>query len=159
MRMSEENRPIDEAFYQFEGEEPDRSIFPKDPSAYDRPMMEVIEHRLEALRLGVQVALTKEEFYAHIDANAWFSRAMQAAVIQFRAALAGELVDTVTWKKPASWWEAVKERWLPAWAKGRWPVKYETMEINVKRAYPSWKMAQRPEELGAGVLFVELRRK
>ena len=24
---------------------------------------------------------------------------------------------------PADWWEAVKERWVPAWAKRRWPVK------------------------------------
>lgn len=25
---------------------------------------------------------------------------------------------------PANWWEAVKDRWLPAWAKRRWPVRY-----------------------------------
>jgi len=29
---------------------------------------------------------------------------------------------------PATWWEAVKERFLPEWAKRRWPVKYTVIE-------------------------------
>jgi hypothetical protein len=31
---------------------------------------------------------------------------------------------------PADWWQAVRERWLPAWWLRRWPVRYEFLDIN-----------------------------
>jgi hypothetical protein len=29
---------------------------------------------------------------------------------------------------PATWWDAFKERWFPAWAKKRWPVEWTTLK-------------------------------
>lgn len=30
---------------------------------------------------------------------------------------------------PATWWDAVKERWFPAWAKRRWPIAYGSLDL------------------------------
>lgn len=31
---------------------------------------------------------------------------------------------------PATWRDAFKERWFPAWAKERWPVRYEKVALD-----------------------------
>ena len=30
---------------------------------------------------------------------------------------------------PATWWDAVKERFFPEWMLGRWPVRYKNIDI------------------------------
>ena len=42
---------------------------------------------------------------------------------------------------PADWWQAVKERWFPAWALRRWPVKYQRWTLDVKVLYLDFKYA------------------
>jgi hypothetical protein len=42
----------------------------------------------------------------------------------------------VEFKYPADWWEAVKERFAPAWFLKRYPVKYTHKEFQVKATYP-----------------------
>jgi len=42
---------------------------------------------------------------------------------------------------PADWWQAFKERWLPAWAKARWPVKWTVEVVDIKALYPNFKYA------------------
>lgn len=37
---------------------------------------------------------------------------------------------------PADWWQAFKERWLPAWAKRRWPVRYHIETMVARELYP-----------------------
>lgn len=34
---------------------------------------------------------------------------------------------------PADWWQAFKERWFPEWAKDRWPVCYERIDVSERR--------------------------
>ena len=31
--------------------------------------------------------------------------------------------------KPTDWWQAVKQRWAPAWFTKRYPIKYDTIEL------------------------------
>ena len=38
---------------------------------------------------------------------------------------------------PANWKEAFKERWYPAWAKDKWPVRYATKTFDVRELVPS----------------------
>jgi hypothetical protein len=45
----------------------------------------------------------------------------------FRADLPTVTLATQRW--PADWREAVKERWAPAWALKRWPVRYNTLSL------------------------------
>ena len=44
-------------------------------------------------------------------------------------------------KYPADWWQAVKERFAPAWALKRWPVVYTIWEPSV--IYPDIKLPDR----------------
>ena len=37
---------------------------------------------------------------------------------------------TVNRSWPKTWWDAVKDRWYPEWAKTRWPVEYERINID-----------------------------
>lgn len=34
---------------------------------------------------------------------------------------------------PRTWWDAFKERWFPAWAKDRWPVEYDSIDVDEQR--------------------------
>jgi hypothetical protein len=38
---------------------------------------------------------------------------------------------------PATWVQALKERFLPAWAKARWPVRHTVVEITARLLFPS----------------------
>lgn len=60
-------------------------------------------------------------------------------IVRFNASIASQHIDTLedyTFKAPADWWEAVKERWFPAWALKRCPVCYRVDTINVLALYP-----------------------
>jgi len=51
------------------------------------------------------------------------------------AAATNLLTETVSREKwPKDWWEAVKERWFPAFLLSRWPVKYQ--RIDIEAVYP-----------------------
>lgn len=43
-------------------------------------------------------------------------------------------------KYPATWWEHVKERWAPAAALRRWPVRYASRDVHISiyRVCPHW---------------------
>jgi hypothetical protein len=56
-------------------------------------------------------------------------------------------------KYPANWWEAVKDRWLPAWAKGRWPVRYRVVTLTARELYP--RLAFPPETVRGQVVTVD----
>jgi hypothetical protein len=42
----------------------------------------------------------------------------------------------VTFKYPADWWQAFKERWFSKWLLERYPVNYTHKEFRVKATYP-----------------------
>lgn len=65
--------------------------------------------------------------------------AVEQVIVRFNARIASQHIDTLeeyTFKAPADWLEAMKERWLPAWALKRWPVRYRVDTINVLALYP-----------------------
>lgn len=45
--------------------------------------------------------------------------------------------ESVSVSFPASWWQAVKARWLPGWAKRRWPVRVQTVKLEAAALWPS----------------------
>lgn len=47
--------------------------------------------------------------------------------------------QTITY--PATWWDAVKERWFPGWLVSRYPVAYKEHEITLKTLYPNFKIS------------------
>ena len=50
----------------------------------------------------------------------------------------GRTMEEVSAEWPADWWQAVKERWAPAWAKARWPVKMKCVRLQAKELYPKF---------------------
>jgi hypothetical protein len=53
----------------------------------------------------------------------------------------GESGETQTICYPATWWDAVKERWFPAWLNARYPIRYREYEISLKTLYPNFKIS------------------
>ena len=53
-------------------------------------------------------------------------------VVQLYASMPAILDEVIdihrSW--PATWWDAVKERWYPKWALRRWPVKYQRIDVH-----------------------------
>lgn len=62
----------------------------------------------------------------------------------------GEEIETVECKWPANWIEAAKDRWLPLWAKKRWPIRMEQRTLIATAVYPKMKLRiRRPDQDGA----------
>jgi len=57
-------------------------------------------------------------------------------VVMIQEIVAGEYVHAPAVTYPSGWFEAVKEHFLPAWAKKRWPVVYNQVEWEVRVIYP-----------------------
>lgn len=56
-----------------------------------------------------------------------------------RFTVAGERLPGKTIEYPADWWESVKERFAPKWARAKWPVKYKIHTIEFAVLYPNFK--------------------
>jgi len=61
-------------------------------------------------------------------------------VIAVRGFMLGDELERVSASWPANWWEAVKSRFLPEWAKKRWPIRYERIMLEAKALYPKMKL-------------------
>ena len=48
----------------------------------------------------------------------------------------GEELKRQEVRYPADWWQAVKARWFPEWAKQRWPVRYTVEVMEARALYP-----------------------
>jgi len=42
-----------------------------------------------------------------------------------------------TFKNPDGWIEAIKDRWMPEWAKRRWPVRMRSVIVTCSILYPA----------------------
>ncbi len=58
--------------------------------------------------------------------------------------------DIATYRKPLTWWDAVKERFFPSWVLSITPVIYDT--IDIKALYPYAKYKE-----GSGIIWKTIR--
>jgi len=63
----------------------------------------------------------------NVDLEACVDWEVRDLVLKLRARILGERLVEI--KYPADWWQALKDRWFPAWAKERWPVCFKTYDI------------------------------
>jgi len=49
---------------------------------------------------------------------------------------------------PADWWEHFKQRWFPAWALARWPVRTLEIRLPVETIYPTLQTEIPPNLVG-----------
>lgn len=86
----------------------------------------------------IQVALKKivpNNVGINLDWNVYEDVAKNM-IIELTSFIAKETLLDETIKYPSNWWEALKERWLPIWAKKLRPIKYTTKHFNAIAIYP-----------------------
>lgn len=85
---------------------------------------------LEKVKLSYQYRISGVAI-ATLGVDAYADIAADALVCFLQATLAGKRIsdDVVEAKYPDGWWQAVRERWAPAWWLRRWPVRYRTIAV------------------------------
>jgi hypothetical protein len=96
---------------------------------------------LEKFKLAVLKELSQafaEEADVNVSTMVDFERdAIMACVTQ--QVWGQRLGDEVRVVYLADWWQALKKRWFPRWARNRWPVRYAETVIDVVELYPKWR--------------------
>lgn len=98
--------------------------------------LHVKEHRLEAFRFGVNRAISRYELQdiaPSLELEV-FERSGAEMVMQLCATLYGRRNEGQEIRYPATWWDAVKLRWFPAWLLRRYPpvhVVHKTVETEL----------------------------
>jgi hypothetical protein len=100
--------------------------------------MKVQEIVLEKVLLGCEAEFSDQMIDAKVEVcRDWFSNRVRA---QVRGFLWGKTIESHHVQYPEDWWQAVKERWAPAWCKQRWPVRYKTIDLDLKAVWPTLRL-------------------
>lgn len=107
------------------------------------------ELQLEKLRIKLMVSTAPLLLEPHIEFKERFGQI--AAILHGHIWATSSTVYTFRW--PRNWWQALKERWFPNWAKKHWPPIFEQHQLDVRLAFPDF----RPyvDQLGEGVWKVK----
>lgn len=62
-------------------------------------------------------------------------RALGLRVTAYVYAMPGQRIE-IHKRWPADWWQAFRERWVPAWWLRRWPVQYERVDVDIQQYGP-----------------------
>jgi hypothetical protein len=73
------------------------------------------QFQMQTLDVALLLRMGEPEITRHAE---------QEAMYRLRAFAARRMLQRVEVQWPADWREAFKERWFPAWALKRWPVRY-----------------------------------
>ena len=88
-------------------------------------------------QLILQMEVPYEEFekIADFEIDTFMEWHQRKLIFRLRPFLAqiGEQKFSYHAKYPKDWWEAFKEKWFPLWLKGRYPVQYTNIDIEVPR--------------------------
>jgi len=60
--------------------------------------------------------------------------------VEVRAHIYGRTASQDEVRHPMDWWEALKDRFFPQWAKRRWPVAYMVYTMTARELYPKVKL-------------------
>lgn len=105
--------------------------------------LHVESFELEAVQFGVSRAISRYELQdiepaLHIEL---FKRSGEELVIQLRSYVYGKKTHGLQEiRYPATWWDAVKLRWFPAWALKRWPARWVEYRAITQDLYPQIKV-------------------
>ena len=98
-------------------------------------MTEYREIKLERTVWALHIPVTTK-MLGDVSARAFIGRTVNECLIQLKGQLFYEGLERIEY--PADWWQAFKARWLPLWARRRWPVRYQVYEINAY--YPTFRV-------------------
>ena len=100
--------------------------------------VETREITLKRVAYGCQQYLDNESCL--FDASFDLERSVMGGMIaSIRGYVWAEHIDDYQRRWPADWWQHFKERWFPAWALKRWPVRYDGFDIERIAVYPEFK--------------------
>ena len=71
-----------------------------------------------------------------LEASTMMDWLSDSITLRLKQEVYGRQLDTVEAEWPADWWQAFRQRWFPAWALRRWPVKMHTVRLEAKELYP-----------------------
>lgn len=77
--------------------------------------------------------LVRENLSTSVELNV----VLQELLVVMEYRLLSHNLGVTDYRWPSTWWEHVKERWLPAWAIQRWPVKYTNISVTAYHNYPT----------------------
>jgi hypothetical protein len=63
-------------------------------------------------------------------------------VLDLRAHVLGKTIGTPHVEYPATWWDALKRRWFPAWLLSRFPALMTTVDLEVFHTFPNMAVPQ-----------------
>lgn len=98
---------------------------------------------LEKIRLGMSKAID-QNILLGVNSDTYIDHMTRQAVVSIQGYLFGEKLKGKIVKHPRDWWQALKERWLPAWALKRWPVEYTIHTVTFDVVYPRFKPSLPP---------------
>lgn len=90
----------------------------------------------EKMRFSINHAMDLRSLQCERDVTARIDDTANYMVARLEVTLLGREVERVTAQWPADWWQAVRERWAPAWWLKRHPVKYQRIDRPVYNVCP-----------------------
>lgn len=90
---------------------------------------------LEKLRFGAQ-AVMGCNWVNDVQLKAYTDVVADNLVIALTAHVVGQQLKVAAIKAPATWWDAVKERFFPRWLRRLMPVEYRLEVITAYALYP-----------------------
>lgn len=97
---------------------------------------------LDVIRKQMQVMLDKE-FVDDVGFKIAVEERMDAIILALRRETVGQNLESVLWKYPKDWVQAVKAHFAPKWFTRIYPIKYRQCQIDVQALYPQLKLPPR----------------
>lgn len=97
--------------------------------------MQIDNTTLYSLRFcarGVVSDAVLEDYALHSE----YSHILEGLVLTVERRVWARQIDEQEIKYPATWWDAFKERWYPAWALLRWPAQHRCHSWKAYHTYP-----------------------
>lgn len=79
---------------------------------------------------------------------------LDAICLRLVAYFAAEPLKEIHIVYPRDWWEAVKDRFAPAWFKRHWPVRRQEHHIDIKAIWSQFRPAKGTEKYGPFLPYV-----
>ena len=103
--------------------------------------MSEFDRAFKKYKYAITHRMTREFLMDTVDVDLAIEFAMDEIATRIRGHVWGEResVQKVSITYPTDWKQAVKERFFPAWALKRWPVRNKIITMDVKCFYPNFR--------------------
>jgi len=101
--------------------------------------LDIDQAGLERLKVIMITCITREmakEFSAPCTVDVNYDWYFEGIVVRAQQEILGREVERIDVEYPKDWWQAFKKRWLPGWAKARWPVEMVRCKLVARELYP-----------------------